>query len=64
MNAADKHYKFINSRTGNVIFYYSLSADLKHEQVKAELEKVRVEVAVKNNLFLGTVYWEEIKDEE
>ena len=64
MNAADKHYKFINSKTGYVIFYYSLSAGLNPEKVKAELEKVKVEVAVKNNLFLGTVYWEEIKDEE
>ena len=64
MNAGDKHYKFINSRTGYVIFYYSLSADLSPEKAKAELEKVKTEVAVKNNVFLGTVYWEEIKDEE
>jgi hypothetical protein len=63
MNTADKHFKFINSRTGYVIFYTSLSANLSPEEQKAELDKIRVQVAIKNNIFHGTVYWEEIKEE-
>jgi hypothetical protein len=64
MNTADKHYKFINSKTDYVIFYCSLSADLTPNELKAELEKIKVQVAIKNGLYQGTVYWEEIKDGE
>ncbi|QHS55695.1 hypothetical protein GWR56_09145 [Mucilaginibacter sp. 14171R-50] len=63
MNTAGKHYKFINSRTGNVIFYSSLSADLSPEEIKAELDKIRTQVAIKNGIYRETIYWEEIKDE-
>jgi hypothetical protein len=64
MNTADKHYKFINSKTGYVIFYSSLSTGLSPEQEKAELEKIKTQVAVKNGIYQGTIYWEEIKDEK
>ncbi|OJW15264.1 MAG: hypothetical protein C0154_16895 [Mucilaginibacter sp.] len=63
MNTGDKHYKFINSRTGYVIFYTSLNKDLDKDQIQAELEKIKEQVAVKNGLYHGTVYWEEIKEE-
>lgn len=63
MNTADKHYKFINSRTGYVIFYKSLSKNLNQDQLQAELEKIKEQVAVKNGLHHGTVYWEEITDD-
>ncbi|MBB5397780.1 hypothetical protein [Mucilaginibacter sp. AK015] len=63
MNTAAKHYKFINSRTGNVIFYSSLSVDLSPEEIKAELDKIRAQVAIKNGIYRETIYWEEIKDE-
>lgn len=62
MKAAEKHYKFINSKTGNVIYHQSLKADLSEDQVKAELEKIKAEVASKNAVFLDTIYWEEDKD--
>lgn len=61
--AADKHYKFINSKTGNVIYYHSLSSTLTPEELKAELEKVKAQVATQNAIIWSTIYWEEIKDE-
>ena len=64
MEAAEKHYKFINSKTGYAIFYHSLSNKLSTDKIKEELEKVKAQVAIKNELFLDTLYWEEIKEEE
>jgi hypothetical protein len=63
METATKHYKFINSKTGNIIYYYSLSGDLTTEQYKEKLEAVKAEVAGNNGVYLDTIYWEEIKDE-
>jgi hypothetical protein len=63
MNTADKHYKFINSRTGYAIYYHSLASSLSAEEIKAELEKIKAQVAIKNNIYQETVYWEEMKDE-
>ncbi|MFD0763688.1 hypothetical protein ACFQZI_02400 [Mucilaginibacter lutimaris] len=63
MNTADKHFKCINSRTGYVIFYSSLSTKLSPEEIKAELEKIKAQVAIKNRIYEGTLYWEEVKDE-
>ncbi|MVN89702.1 hypothetical protein [Mucilaginibacter aquatilis] len=64
METPVKHYKFINSRTDNVIFYYSLDAGLSDEQRKEKLEAVKADVASKNGVFLNTVYWEEVKENE
>jgi len=64
MNAADKHYKCINSQTDYTIYYHSLSADKSPEEVKAELDKVKARVATQNKVYQGTLYWEEIKDRE
>ena len=63
MEASEKHYKFINSKTGYAIFYHSLKADLSPDKVKEELEKVKAQVAIKNEIFAETLYWEEIKEE-
>ena len=62
MKKPNKHYKFINSKTGYVIYYHSISDDLEAEKTKEELEKIRAQVAIQNGIYLGTVYWEEIKD--
>jgi hypothetical protein len=64
MKSADKHYKFINSSTGYAIYYHTISAGLKTEDIKAELEKVKVQVASQNGILLATIYWQEIKDDE
>jgi hypothetical protein len=63
MKPAEKHYKFINSETGYVIYYHTISCDCADEKIKEELEKVKAQVAIKNNIFVDTVFWEEIKDE-
>jgi hypothetical protein len=63
MDVSDKHYKFINSGTGYVIFYTSLSKALTESELKAELDKIKAQVAIKNGLYQGYVYWEEIKDQ-
>ena len=60
---AYKHYKFINSKTGNVLFYHSLKSDIGIGQIKIELEKIKAQVASKNSVFLDTIYWEEVKKE-
>lgn len=64
MKTAVKHYKFINSKTGNVIYYYSFTADLNEREIKEELEKVKAQVAAQNSLYMDTLYWEKIKDDE
>ncbi len=63
--AADtaKHYKFINSKTGYVIYYYTINEPLNTDEAKAELEKIKAKVATENSLFADTIYWEEIKEE-
>jgi hypothetical protein len=63
MKAADKHYKCVNSKTGYVIYYHSLGSELSNEEVKAELEKLRAHVAIQNGIYLGTLYWEEMKQD-
>lgn len=60
--AAVKHYKFINTYTGNVIYYHSVSSELSPEELKAELEKIKAQVASQNAIIWSAVYWEEIKD--
>jgi hypothetical protein len=62
MEADNKHFKFINSETGNTIYYHCCGAKLREEERKAELEKIKAQVAIKYGLFLGTVYWEEVKE--
>jgi hypothetical protein len=64
MKAADKHYKFVNSETGYVIFYHSISCNRNEDEIKAELENVKAQVAIKNNLFVGTIFWQELKEGE
>ena len=62
MKKPNKHYKFINSKTGNAIHYHSIVENTEEQKIKKELEAIRKEVAIKNGIYLDTVYWEEIKD--
>ena len=61
MKAADKHYKCVNSKTGYAIYYHSLSNELNEDEIRTELEKIRARVAIQNGIYLGTLYWEEMK---
>ncbi|GAA4088860.1 hypothetical protein GCM10022392_07660 [Mucilaginibacter panaciglaebae] len=64
MKAGKKHYKFINSKTGYVIYHHTITETLTEAEAKAELEKIKAEVASKNRLFLDTIYWEEDRETE
>ena len=64
MKTAGKRYKLINSETGYAIYYYTLkTVELATDKIKEELEKVKAQVAIKYNIFVGTVYWEEVKED-
>jgi len=64
METPVKHFKFINSKTDNVIYYYSIDdGNIDPIQIKNKLEAIKAEVAVNNGVFLETVYWEEVKEE-
>ncbi|GAA3981135.1 hypothetical protein [Mucilaginibacter dorajii] len=62
MKPADKHYKFINSKTGYAIYYHSISSNLDAEEIKNQLQEIKARVAIQNGIYLETVYWEEIKE--
>ncbi|WP_183557296.1 hypothetical protein [Mucilaginibacter sp. SP1R1] len=62
MKPADKHFKFINSKTGYVIYYHSISSERPDQEIKAELQKVKTRVAIQNGIYLETVYWEEMRE--
>jgi hypothetical protein len=63
MKKAAKHYKFINSKTGYAIYYYSINDDPEPKKVKEELNKIKAQVAIQNGIYVDTVYYEEIKEE-
>lgn len=64
MKPAGKKYKFINSETGYAIYYHTLkTVGAAADKIKEELEKVKTQVAIKYNIFVGAVYWEEIKED-
>lgn len=62
MKSADRHFKFINSKSGYVISHYTVKRQLSDAELKLELEKVKANVATLNGIFLNTIYWEEEKD--
>lgn len=62
MKTDKKHYKFINSKTGNVIYHYTLKGNPGEDEVKIKMERIKAEVATKNTMFLDTIYWEEEKE--
>jgi hypothetical protein len=62
MDTLAKHYRFINSKTDNVIYHYSVEGNLSADEVKAKLEAIKAQVATTNGVYLDTVYWEEVKE--
>lgn len=55
-----KHFKFINSETGNVIYFLSLPE--RSSTIENELERIRCEIAANNGIYVGNVYY--ILDDE
>lgn len=64
MEAGRKQYKFINVHTGYAIYYHTLTGIFSKDKTKEELEKIKAQVAVQNQIPVNTVYWEEIKEED
>jgi hypothetical protein len=62
MKTDNKHFKCINSHTGNAIFYYSVDDKKDQDQTQAELDKVRAQVAMQNAMPVTDIYWQEIKN--
>lgn len=58
-----KHFKFVNSKTGNAIYYHTLTVASDQKKVKVELDKIRDQVASQNGMFTETIYWEEVKED-
>lgn len=62
MDANCKKYKFVNSQTGNTIYYHSVEEQLEESVLHDLLDQIKARVATENGLFVDIVYWEEIKD--
>jgi len=56
----DKHYKFINNETDNVIYYLSVSAD--KPDLKHTLESTKHRLAIENGIYIDSIYY--IEDTE
>lgn len=50
-----KHYKFINSETGNVIYFLSLPESCSAKE--NELEKTRNKIAAEKGTYVGNIYY-------
>jgi hypothetical protein len=62
MSKGNKHYKFINSETDNVIFYFSVAAD--RSDLHEVLESTKHRLAVENGIFVDNIYYIEEADRE
>ncbi len=52
------HYEFVNSQTGNVIAYLSLSVNMDEKERTGKLAKKKAELAVLNKLYIELIYWQ------
>lgn len=62
MNTNCKKYKFVNSQTGNTIYYHSVEEELDEAALREYLDKIKAHVASQNGLYVDIVYWEELKE--
>ena len=57
-----KHYKFFNNETDNVICYISVPSDkLRSKEV---LESTRLRLAIENGIYIGSIYYIEDLERE
>jgi hypothetical protein len=62
MSRDQKHYKFVNNETENVIYFLSIPADkADHKEV---LENTRHKLAVENGIYIGSIYYMEVPEGE
>lgn len=62
--ATTRHFRYINSKTGNALYYHSVTDITEADKLKQELEKIRDKVASDNGVFMETIYWEEITEKD
>ena len=62
MSKANKHYKFINNETGNVIYFLSVQEDNTH--LKETLENTKHKLAMENGIYIENVYYIEVPENE
>jgi len=62
MDTNCKKYKFVNSQTGNTIYYHSVEEELNEAALREHLDKIKAQVASQNGLYVDIVYWEELKE--
>lgn len=55
MNKEQKHYKFINSETDNVIFFLSFPENEPNQEII--LEDTRKKLAYEKGLYIGSIYF-------
>ena len=60
MKKDNKHYKFINNETNNVIYYLSVPKD--GADVKTTLENTRHKLAIENGIYIGSIYYIEVSE--
>lgn len=58
MEKITQEYQFINSQTGNVIGYLSVSAILNEKDLRKQLEIKRAELATGNGLYVDLIFWQ------
>lgn len=64
MNKKSKHrnYRFINNETDNIIYLLSVPAD--KQDVKETLENTKHRLAVENGIYIDSIYYIEIPEDE
>jgi len=61
MKKDNKHYKFINNETGNVIYYLSIPND--EANMKTTLENTRHKLAIENGIYIDSIYYIEVSED-
>jgi hypothetical protein len=57
-----KNYRFINNETDNIIYLLTIPAD-KHD-IRETLENTRHQLAVENGIYIDSIYYIEIPENE
>lgn len=60
MKKDNKHYKFVNNETNNVIYYLSIPKD--EANAKTTLENTRHKLAIENGIYIGSIYYIEVPE--
>lgn len=62
MKDKSKHFRFLNVQNGSVVAYVTVSDTRDEYELKKFLERERCKLAIERQVYLETMYWEEIRD--